>query len=240
MASAKPHPLPTAVPPLPAVLTSAARLPCRIFISWSIAGGLISGGFLVAATTLVGEEIGTATVQLSVLLWALGTGAGLAHGALLGFLARNLQRSREEVLRDMRRAVLWVVVGLSVSAILAVWVSFTGPVLRGVRPGVLETAGIFGAWLVGLPLVAWAALEGYRGLAAIYVRWPDLRIASFAGSLAFAALVTLFMIDPPEIWFTDLRVTGPGAVALAFVAAVWIALPVAIAVLGLFRRWRRS
>lgn len=239
MAIADPQPVNDApAPVLPAFLTSAARLPCRIFVSWSIAGGLVSGGFLVAATTLAGEEVGSAAAQVAVFLWALGTGAGLAHGALFGYLARDLRRPPRQVLRDMARTLLWIVPGLFVSAVLTVWISLTGPVLRGVRPGVFEAVGIFGTWILGMVLLAWAAVEGSRGLRAIYRRWPDLRIASIAGSLAFAVLVTVFVVDPPEIWFTDLRVTGFGAVILAFGAAVWIALPVAIALVGLFRRRR--
>ncbi len=241
MAMASPHPVPdVSAPTLPAFLTSAARLPCRIFVSWSIAGGLVSGGFLVAATTLAGEEVGSAAAQIAVFLWALGTGAGLVHGALLGYMARDIRRPARNVLRDMARTLMWVAPGLLVSAILTVWISLTGPVLRGVRPGVFEAVGIFGTWVLGLALLGWATLEGVRGLRAVYGRWPDLRFASGLASVAFAVLVTLFVVDPPEIWFTDLRVTGPGAVVLAFGAAVWIALPVAVAVLGLIRRWRHA
>lgn len=227
-------------PTLPAFLTSATRLPCRIFLSWSIAGGLVSGGFLVAATTLAGEEVGSAAAQIAVLLWALGAGAGFAHGALLGYLARDVDRPSAHVIRDMRRMILWIVPALFVSVILAVWISLTGPVLRGVRPGVFQAVGIFGTWLVGLTLLGWAAVEGYEGLRILFRRYPELRAASVVGSVAFAVLATLFVIEPPRLWFTELRVTGPGAVVLAFGAAVWIALPVAVAVLVLIRRWRHA
>jgi hypothetical protein len=55
-------------------------------------------------------------------------------------------------------------------------------------------------------------------------------------SVVFAVLVTRFLASPPEIWFTQFRVTTAGAVILAFGASVWIALPVMIALLGLAHR----
>ena len=205
-----------------------------------MAGGLVSGGFLVTATMLAGQEIGSAATQVAIFLWALGLGAGFAHGALLGYLARDRTRTRQAVFRDLARALLWVVPGAAISLILTVWISITAPIVQGVRPGVFEAVVIFGTWIAGLIVLAWAVMEGVQGLMAIYRMWPDLRLASVSTSVLFALLLTAFLVEPPQIWFTNLRVTGVGAVALAFVAAIWIALPVVILVLAVIRIRRRG
>jgi len=55
--------------------------------------------------------------------------------------------------------------------------------------------------------------------------------------VAFAVLATAFVTVRPQIWWTDVRVAGVGALILAFGATVWIALPVVIAGLGLMHRF---
>jgi hypothetical protein len=114
----------------------------------------------------------------------------------------------------------------------------TAAVIGAARPGVLESAGLFLAWLAGAGLVMWAAWEGFQGLICAFRLWPDLRTASVLGSAIFAVLLTAFLAFPPEVWFTDLRVNNAGAVALAFAASLWIALPVVIGGLSFLHRRR--
>lgn len=209
-------------------LTSVTRRPCRIVLSWSMAGGLVAGGFLVAATTLSRQEVGSQFQSMIVLLFGLGAAAGLTHGALLAYLARCRTRSRAAVIHDLVRSLTWSTLGLIVSGVAALWISLTAAVVTSPDPQWLPSLGIGLAWLYGIAVCAWATWEGLKGLQAAYSRWPDSRTISILVSVIFAGLLTGFFLTRPEIWFTDLRVNGLGAIILAFGASVWIALPVAI------------
>jgi hypothetical protein len=211
-------------------------LPGRIVVSWPLAGGLIAGGYLVAAATLSSQASLSGVPQMTTLLFALGAGAGLAHGALLGYLCHDPARTRYQVLCTMVRASVWVIPGLLLSWVAAMWISLTTSMLVNSTPSTMGMVWLAVSWLFGLAVLIWAALAGFQGVVAAFRRWPDVRFAAVITSLAFAVLVTLFLSDPPEIWFTDLRVTSVGAVILAFGASVWIALPVVIGLLGLAHR----
>lgn len=226
-------------PALAGFLTSVTRRPCRIVLSWGMAGGLVAGGFLVAATTLARRESGSQLQSMVVLLFGLGAAAGMAHGALLAYLARAAARSRADVIRDLVRSLTWSAVGLMVSGVAALWISLTAAVATGPNSRLIPTLGISLAWIYGIAICGWAAWEGVQGLRAAYARWPYSRSISILVSVAFAALLTSFFVLRPEIWFTDLRVNGIGAILLAFGAAVWIALPVTIGGITLMH-WARA
>jgi hypothetical protein len=215
---------------------AARRQPGRIVISWSMGGGIVGGGLLIAAMTLANRLSSSGLPQLSLLLFALGAGAGIAHGGLLGYLCRDPARTRTEVLGVLLRALLWAIPGMLASWAAAFWISLTAAVLHSQGIGWAAVAGILLSWLIGLSICAWAAWEGARGMRAAWQRWPDIRIASVVISVVFAVLATAFTTLHPQIWWTDVRVTGVGALILAFGATVWIALPVVIAALGLMHR----
>jgi len=212
------------------------RSPGRILVSWSMGGGVVGGGLLVAAMTLSNQLSSSALPELSLLLFSLGAGAGIAHGGLLGYLCRDPARTRVEVLGVLVRSLLWAIPGMVVSLAAAFWISLTAAVLRGPDLGVATVGGIFLAWVIGLSVCGWAAWEGGRGMIAAWQRWPDLRIASIVISVVFAVLATVFVTSHPQIWWTDVRVTGAGALILALGATIWIALPVVVAGLSLMHR----
>lgn len=220
------------------LLVPLARLPGRLIISWSMAGGVIAGGLLVALTTLAGRSSSGAAPQVGTIFFVLGAMAGIAHGGLLGYLSRNPARTRLEVLSILLRSLVWVIPGLLLAWVASLNVALTASVLAMTDPGAVRLATLAAAWVFALAACAWAAMEGLRGVTAAWSRWPDVRTASIIVSLVFAALLTAFLRSPPQIWFTHFRVTSLGAVILAFGATVWIALPVVIAVLGLLHRRR--
>ena len=232
-------------PPPPAGSRSAPyvealiRLPGRIVVSWSMGGGVVAGGLLVAAMTLANRLSSSGVLQLSLLLFVLGAGAGLAHGGLLGYLGRDPARTRTEVIGVLIRALPWAIPGLMASWAAASWISLTAAVVRGSVVGIPVVGGLLIAWAFGLLVCGWALLEGARGMIAAWRRWPDLRVASVVISVVFAVLATVFVTSHPRIWWTDVRVTGIGAFILALGATVWIALPVVIAALGLLHRLTR-
>lgn len=216
------------------------RLPGRIVVSWSMGGGVVAGGLLMAAITLSGRLSSSAVPQLSTLLFILGAGAGIAHGGLLGYLCRDPARSRSEVVGTLVRALPLAIPGLLLSWAAAFWMALTAAVIQTSGPGVLVLGGLLVSWVFGLLVCIWAAWEGIRGMVAAFRRWPDLRVASVVISVVFAVLATVFVTTHPQIWWTDVRVTGVGALILALGATVWIALPVVIAALGLLHRVARK
>lgn len=212
------------------------RLPGRIVVSWAMGGGMVAGGFLVAVMTLANRMSSSGILQLSLLLFGLGAGAGIAHGGLLAYLSRDPARTRTQVLGVLVRSLLWVIPGLATSWAAAFWISLTAGVLRSSAFGAVALVGILLAWLFGLTVCGWAVWEGLRGLLAAWRRWPDLRIASLVISVVFAALATAFVTWSPRIWWTDVRMTGVGALVIALGATIWIALPVVIAGLAMLHR----
>lgn len=203
---------------------------CRIALAWATSGGVAAGGALVAVITLGGGMSSGTAPSVSLILFLMGASAGLVHGSLFGYIARDLKRSRSEALRGILAAVVLAVPSLVVSWIAALWISLTAAAVRpaatfGTRVGV----GI--GWLIGLALFAWAAYEGVHALIRAFRRWPEYRIAAPVLSVIFAVLAVRFLTTRPEIWGTEVRVTGVGALVLALGATVWIAFPVAIALL---------
>ncbi|HZD05411.1 MAG TPA: hypothetical protein VE173_10845 [Longimicrobiales bacterium] len=215
------------------------RLPARIVVAWSMGGGVVAGGLLIAAMTLSERLSSSGAPELSAVFFLLGAGAGVAHGGLLAYLSRDPSLSRTEMLGVLLRALPWAVPGLLLSWAAALWMSLTAAVLQTTEPGLLAVGGIVVAWLFGLTVCGWAAWEGVQGVVVALRRWPDLRVASVVISVVFAVLATTFVTTHPQIWWTDVRVTGAGALILALGATVWIALPVVIAGLGVVHRLAR-
>ena len=208
---------------------------CRIALAWATSGGVAAGGALVAAVTLSGGMSSGTAPSVSLILFLMGASAGLVHGSLFGYIARDLQRTPREALRGILAAVVLAIPSLVVAWIAALWISLSAAALRpaatfGTRVGV----GI--GWLIGLALFAWAAYEGVHALIRAFKRWPEYRVAAPVLSVIFAVLAVRFLSTRPEIWGTEIRVTGVGALVLALGATVWIALPVAIAVLYAVRK----
>lgn len=221
------------------ILDAVQSLPGQIVVSWPLAGGLVAGGFLVAATTFAGQVSSSTVPQWTTLLFGLGAAAGLAHGGLLAYLGRDPARTRVDLLGTLFCALVWLVPGLLLSWVAALWIALTSAAVQGSNLWTFRTAWIALAWCFGAIVCAWAAWSGLRGGAVALRRWPDVRAASLVMSAVFAILLTTFLSAPPEIWFTELRVTTTGAVILAFGASVWIALPVMIAALRLTHRLLR-
>ncbi|MBT8337295.1 MAG: hypothetical protein KJO11_11880 [Gemmatimonadetes bacterium] len=215
---------------------AAFSLPGRILVSWPLAGGLVAGGFLVAATTLSPQMTLSGVPQMTTLLFLVGAGAGLAHGALLGYLCHDPARTRVQVLRTMMCASVWVIPGLLLAWVATMWISLTTSMLVGSTPTILGMVWLGVSWLFGAAVLVWAALTGFQGIMAALRRWPGVRFSAAVTSIAFAVLLTLFLANPPEIWFTELRVTSVGAVFLAFGASVWITMPVVIVLYRLAQR----
>ncbi len=201
----------------------------RVAAAWCLGGGITAGGFLVAAVTLSGSVSSSIAAPASTVLFALGASAGFVHGAVLGYLARDLTRTRSEVAEGLGVAVLLLLPTAPVAWLMAVLVAFTSASMASRQVSLI--AGSAMGWVVSIGVCALAAREGWNALGTAFSRWPERRTGTLITVAVLAVLTLTFFRERPAIWFTDVRVTGPGAVILALGATAWIAFPVVLGVL---------
>lgn len=209
-----------------------ASTPGRVLLAWTLAGGIVAGGFLVASVALAG---GTSFGSLSVTpLFVLGGLAGMVHGGALGYLGRYPHESRVDAMRSAAKGVLVALPAAVMCWGLALIIALSPSFARSRRWDLLAASSF--AWVAGIAVSLWAAYEGWRRMRRVFARWPEHR----AGTLILLAVLTLLLIrfyaEHPTIWGTDLRVTGVGAFVLALGATVWIALPVVVLALRVVHR----
>lgn len=205
-------------------------------VSWSVAGGLLLGGFLVAAMTLAGNLSGNALLLTSSGLFLIGAVLGFVHGGVLGFLGRPAHQTRRQALSGLGLAVLYDIPVLLVGLVVSGWISMTVVAIYMGR--IAPTVGVAVAWLIGVVLVAVAARQGWKALGGAYARWPvaQARVGTVLVAGLFAALMILFLADRPVIWGLEMRVTEVGAVLLAGATTLWLAGPlVTLALLAIDR-----
>ena len=216
-----------------AVLARDTGLMGRVIVSWTVAGGLLVGGFLVAAMTLAGKLSGNALLMTSGVLYVMGAALGFAHGAVLGFLGRPAEVTAKQALGRIGMAALYAIPAVTVGFLAAGWIAMSSVAVYLGR--VLPFVGVGVGWVAGAVLVVLAARYGVQALGHAYARWPDRRLGTVLVAGTFAALLVLFLADRPELWGTRFRVTEIGAVLLAAAGALWIAGPVVTAALALVR-----
>jgi hypothetical protein len=200
----------------------------RLVLSWSLTGGTLAGGLLLLSVALAASASSGSAPSTTAILFALGALAGLFHGGVLAYLARDTDRSRLQVLvsEALGAALLLVIVPFAWFA--ALHIALTPPFwARGAAPRI----GVVVSWTVCLSLWAWAAWEGWQAVCRAFLRWPERRVGSLILTGVLAVLVLRFLLEHPVIWGTDVQVKGPGALLLAIGATVWIALPIVLALL---------
>jgi hypothetical protein len=207
----------------------------RVALSWSVAGGVAAGGFLLILSTAMGSGSGAGIPITSTALFAVGAVAGFVHGAILGLASRPPGVSHASSVRGLEWAALWAIPALLVAWVATLWLAMTTVALTTGRFSILLGAAI--GWIFGLGALAWAAVEGRSALGHALRRWPERRAGSVLVSLTFATLLVAFVATRPEIWWTDLQVSGFGAVLLALGATFWIVIPVVIVVLHFLHQW---
>ena len=161
-------------------------------------------------------------------LVTLGGLAGLVHGGLLAYMARNLDRRRAETLTTLLLAAVVAVVLSPLAWFVALHLALTLPFLDR---GVFAVMGVGASWILGSAICLWAAWEGWTAFRRAFARWPERRVGSVILTAILAVLATLFVLERPALWGTDVQVKGVGAMILALGATVWIALPIVLAVL---------
>lgn len=220
----------------PEPLPRGIGLPGRVAVTWATAGGLLVGGFLVAAMTLAGRLSGSGLLVTSAGLFVIGAALGFVHGGVLGWLGRPKEMSKRATAGALGRAALYALPAVTVGWIVAGWIAMTVVALYTGEVLPLVAAG--GAWLVGIALVGWAGVEGWRAVRLAYARWPQARLGTALVAAAYGALLVLFLVDRPVVWGLELRVTEVGAVLLAGLVALWVVGPAVTAALTVAERLR--
>lgn len=205
----------------------------RVAVLFAMAGGVTVGGILVAAMTLAGRLSGNGIFATATALFLAGALLGAAHGVVLGLLGRKAAVTTREAVRDLGRAALYVIPGLAVSWLAAIWVAMTLVAFYTGRVGPLAGAAV--GWVAAGTILTAAAVQGLRALKNAYARWPERRPGTVLAAASFAAMLLLFLADRPEIWGIRLRLTETGAVLLAALLAVWVAGPLVTVALRLAR-----
>jgi hypothetical protein len=209
-------------------------LPAAVAISWSLAGGMLLGGAAVVALILTNRMSGHLLLMASATLFALGAVLGMVHGVILGIVGRPEGTTPRQAWSAMVHGLLYLVPALLLGWLIAGWVAAMPIALTG---GHVVAAVISAFAWVGMVLtVYFAASTGLHALTLAYRRWPDRVPGTVMVGATLVALLVAFAIEPPTIWFTDVRVTMPGAVLLALAATFWFYGPIITVSLSLLRK----
>ena len=212
------------------------ELPAAVAIAWSLAGGMLFGGAAVVLMIATGRLSGHLMLTASATLFAVGAVAGLAHGVALGILGRPEGASVRDTVNALVHGLLYLVPALLLGWLIAGWVAAMPLALSGHK--VIGTAISAVAWLAMVVTVYFAGSAGLRAARLAYRRWPHRVAGTAMVGVVFASLVVAFLIQPPTIWFTNIRLATPGAMILAFVSAFWLYGPMITVGLWLVRRLR--
>ncbi len=214
-------------------LRTGLELPGRLEISWAMGGGIVGGGPLVASVLMSGQASSSMLLTMTTLLFLIGGGLGLVHGALLGYLGRDTEMSSLEALESLVVGVFLAIPALVFAWLVAAWIAMTAPALS---MGEAMVVGIVAAgWVVGAAICCWGAWQGWQALQNILDRWPAHRPGVVILAVVLVFLLVSFLSWQPEVWGTDMRVTGVGALLLAIGATIWIAAPITALALWLLR-----
>jgi hypothetical protein len=204
-------------------LRKGVGLPGRIAIGWTMGGGFLVGGFLVAAMTLMGQLSAMGLLVTASGLFLIGGLLGYIHGATLGFFGRPAGMTRRDALYALGLAGVYALPMLAIGLVASGWIAMTVVAQYAGRAAPWVMVGI--AWFIGAVVVAYAATKGWQGLRNAYARWPQRRLGTALVAASFAALLVTFLAERPELWGVQMRVTETGAFLLAAFATLWIAGP---------------
>jgi len=204
-------------------LRRAMGFPGRVAVSWAMASGILAGGVLLAALTLMDRASAFGLVMTSTALFFGGSVFGFVHGAVLGWIGRDEGMDAAAANHSIGLGLMYVIPGLGVGWVVASLIAQTVP--ARFTGSTLALAGVGVAWVAGGAICVWAAREGARALAHSYGRWEDRSLGTLLVVLTFVALLGMFLVDRPELWGTQLRVGTWGAVLVAGFATTWISGP---------------
>jgi hypothetical protein len=225
---------PTAHGPAATVPHRGLDLPAAVAISWSLAGGMLLGGAAVVWMILTDRMSGHLLLLASATLFALGAVIGLVHGGLLGVLGRPEGTTPRQAMGAMVHGLLYLVPALLLGWLIAGWVAAMPIALGGDHIVAAVISAL--AWVGMAATVYFAGSTGLHALTLAYRRWPERVPGTVMVGSVLIALLVAFAIEPPTIWFTDVRLTMPGAILLALGATFWFYGPIITVSLSVLRK----
>jgi len=210
------------------------ELPAAVAISWSLAGGMLLGGAAVVAMIATNRMSGHLLLLGSATLFVIGAALGLVHGMILGVAGRPEGTTPRQAFGAMAHGLFYYPFGLLLSWAVAGWVAAMPIALLGHH--VIGAAISALAWVAMAATAFFAGSTGLHALTLAYRRWPDRVPGTILVGATLAALLVGFAIQPPTIWFTDVRLTYPGAALLALAATFWFYGPIITMGLSVLRR----
>ncbi len=211
-------------------------LPAAVAIAWSLAGGMLCGGAAVVLMIVTGRLSGHLMLTVSATLFPLGAVVGLAHGVALGIVGRPEGTTIRQAVSAMVHGLIYLVPALLLGWLIAGWVAAMPLALSGHK--VIGTAVSAVAWLAMVVTVYFAGSTGLHAARFAFQRWPHRVAGTALVGVVFASLVVAYLIQPPTIWFTNTRLSTPGAMVLAFLSTFWLYGPMITVGLWLVRRLR--
>jgi hypothetical protein len=210
----------------------------RLLLAWTMAGGLVFGAFMSVVQALTDPGRSTVDPSGGLGLFGFGAFAGFAHGCMLAWFGRPRTVGPRVAARRMLHGIVLAIPGTLVAMMLSVSIA-TGPAAWNAGRTTVWLGAVVAA-LIALGICIWASVLGVRALGNALSRWPDRKPGVLIAALCFAALAAMFLLQRPEIWGTDVRVTSLGAVLLALGVTIWIAVPLEVLALHWLHRRRPS
>lgn len=209
-------------------------MPGRTALAWAVAGAVGLGGVVVGVNALAGNLSGNGLLVTSMALFIIGGLLGFAHGSVLGIMGRPREMKAARAARAVALAAMYAVPTLTVAFLVAGWIALTPVAIYTGKIGALIGCAI--AWAIGVGLISYAAVQGWRALHAAYAGWEEKRHGTLLVAATFAALLVTFLAKRPELWGLQVRVTEVGAVLLAASITLWLVGPVVTIALKLAKK----
>ncbi len=206
----------------------------RVALSWAVAGGIVTGGFLVAVLTLAEKMSANGLLITSTVLFTLGGLAGFIHGGALGYLGRGPETTRKEALAALSLALLYTIPLMAAAWVATGWIAMT--VMTLYTHTVLGYIGMMIGWGAGLAVLATAIVLGWQALRRAYARWSDAPVGTVLVAASFGGLVVNLVASRPTLWGLGVQVTEVGAIILSALIALWVVGPLVTVALAIVRR----
>lgn len=216
------------------LLSASLGLPAKAAATGAMAGGILTGGVLVATLTYFGRLSGFALFFTSSSLFLIGALLGFAHGAVLGVVGREEGQTVRQAWTSVLHGALFAILGIAVSWLLTVWVALSVPALHMGQTRTLAFVGV--AWFAAAAVLLLAARHAFRAFMNATVRWQDRRVGFALFVVGAASLTALMTAGQPLLWGLRFNPPLPTAIVLSLIGSFWLVGPMLTAGLTA-RRW---
>ena len=225
----------TSAPTTPGLLKGPRGSCARVVVSLTAAGGVSGGGIVVGGLTIAGVVSPGLQLLAAPVLFLVGAFLGAVHGGILAVAGRPDGVTGREALKGVVVGLIACLPVLGAAWVVTAGISLTAALVREFR---LSWAFLsLGGWLFGLSLCTWALVEGWSALKTAYARWPGGRLGTALTTLILVGATGVMMWLRPEIWGTDLRLNGFGALILAVAFTLWVGFPLVWTLLRVAHPW---